>query len=85
MDNGILSKVINRTSVSVIRKNFLNYDYIAGLVTFRPLHWCLFIAGIKTHEIIYFDPLGATDDDIDTVMVNWKNFCKTRKGLKEIN
>ena len=81
----MLTKIIlTGTSKSVIRRNFLNYNYIAGPVQFKPLHWCLFIAAINTHQIIYIDPLGTTGDDIDTVMVNWKGFCKNRT-LKEIN
>ena len=85
MNSGMLTNIITTgTTPSVIRKNYSIYEYIAGAVQFRANHWCLFIALVKTKQIIYLDPFGANECEENQVFSNWNKFCKTR-SLKNNN
>ena len=63
---------------SVVRKNFLSYEFLAGPVHLNENHWALLIASIKTRQVIYIDPYGATNSEKDRVLSNWISFCKIR-------
>ena len=39
-------------TATVVRRNFLSYDFMAGPVHLNENHWALLIASIKTKEVI---------------------------------
>ena len=72
------------TTLSVLRKNFLGYDFIAGPVNLYEKHWALLIVSIKTKQVVYIDPLGTLETEKKRVLSNWFTFCKSRT-LKTIS
>ena len=55
----------NAKTATVVRRNFLSYDFMAGPVHLNENHWALLIASIKTKEVIYIDPYDATNSEKD--------------------
>ena len=75
------------TTVSVVTKIFLGYDFIAfwGMISvhLNEKHWALLIVSIKTKQVLYIDPYGASEKDKSRVLTKLNIFCKSR-NLKMI-
>ena len=79
MSSAMITKIYNEgTTLSILRTNFLKYEYVVGPVQINNSHWALFVASIKTQQISYIDPLGASETDKNLVYNNWRIFCNQR-------
>ena len=85
LSTAIATMIAHGDLTTTIRKNMSSFDYIAGGVYVESIkHWCCLFISVKTSEVIFLDPMLASLEKQFSVLVNWKNFCKNRIGLKEI-
>ena len=80
-DSIIMNKIMSLSKV-FIKTDILIYEIMAGPVNFGQ-HWCLLFIDLIKKTIIFIDPLGTSQKQIDQAEKGWNFFCSSRETLKK--
>jgi hypothetical protein len=60
---------------------FNDYSQIIFPIHVGGNHWTVLLVSVRTEEVTFINPLGATKFQRASILQMWSDFCKTRPDI----